>query len=252
MTVPRNGVFYTLDARTGKEALPPRGIGGTAYPSLKQIDLSTLSSTSPAVAESDQAHGRSNARATGFGHGWFPMSYNAQTGLVYISAYEVKEDRRGGQGPALEADGLAARLGDSARGGSGQYRRLCSRRSRQARCVRPHQTTPRWVATLPVEINGGDLDHCRESRFPRRCEWRIRGLCRGYRKEAVVRQDGFRDAIGTRDVCHQWRAVRADAYRDGRWIPVVRASPSDMSTLETNADQRACWHSSSVATRRCR
>ena len=45
MTKPRNGVFYTLDARTGQEALAPRGIGGTAYPSLKQVSLKELETT---------------------------------------------------------------------------------------------------------------------------------------------------------------------------------------------------------------
>jgi quinohemoprotein ethanol dehydrogenase len=155
MTVPRNGVFYTLDARTGREALRPRGIGGTVYPSLKQIDLSALSSTSPMVAESDQAHGRSNPPATGFGHGWFPMSYNAQTGLVYISAYEIKQDRRGGQGPTLEADGLAAR-GDSG-GGSGHYAPYAPIARGKLVAFDPIKQAPRWVATLPVEINGGTL-----------------------------------------------------------------------------------------------
>src|SRR5579862_9346035 len=120
MTVPRNGVFYMLDARIGKEVLPPRGVGGTAYSSLKQIDLSTLSSAGY------QDAGRPRLPATGFGHGWFPMGYNPETGLVYISAYETRGGGPGGRGPTLEADGLgatgaAAGLGGSARGGRLQY-----------------------------------------------------------------------------------------------------------------------------------
>jgi len=115
MTVPRNGVFYMLDARTGKEILAPRGLGGTAYPSLKQIDLSTLSSAGY------QDAGRPRLPATDFGHGWFPMGYNPETGLVYISAYETRGGGSGSRGPTLEADGLrlggeAAGLGGSARG----------------------------------------------------------------------------------------------------------------------------------------
>lgn len=114
MTVPRNGVFYMLDVRTGKELIPPRGLGGTAYSSLEQIDLSTLSSVGY------QDAGRPRVPATGFGHGWFPMGYNPQTGLVYVSAYETRGGGPGGRGPTLEADGLvggeAAGLGGSARG----------------------------------------------------------------------------------------------------------------------------------------
>jgi hypothetical protein len=114
MTVPRNGVFYTIDARTGKEVLPPRGVGGTAYPPLKQFDLSTLSA-------GYQDSGQSRVPATGFGHGWFPMGYDPETGLVYISAYETRGGGSGGRGPTLEADGLgpggeAAELGGSAQG----------------------------------------------------------------------------------------------------------------------------------------
>lgn len=166
MTVPRNGVFYTLDARTGKEALPPRGIGGTAYPSLKQIDLSTPSSISPAVASSDQASGHSNVPGTGFGHGWFPMGYNAQTGLVYISAYEAAiEGAEGtgfepGQGPALEADGLAAKVnsqGGGGRGSNGQYAPYAPLAHGKLVAFDPIKQEPRWMVTLPLEINGGVL-----------------------------------------------------------------------------------------------
>src|SRR5436190_16846263 len=39
MTVPRNGVFYTLDVRTGKTVLPPRGIDGRPVAALSQIDF---------------------------------------------------------------------------------------------------------------------------------------------------------------------------------------------------------------------
>jgi quinohemoprotein ethanol dehydrogenase len=156
MTVPRNGVFYTLDARTGKEVLPPRGIGGTAYPSLKQIDLSTLSS------EGYQDAGRPRLPATGLGHGWFPMGYNPETGLVYISAYETRRGGLGGRGPTLEADGLgprgeAAGLGGSARGGSGQYAEYAPVAHGKLVAFDPIKQEPRWVVTLPVEINGGVL-----------------------------------------------------------------------------------------------
>src|SRR6185295_5731222 len=54
MTVPRNGVFYTLDVRTGKTVLPPRGIDGQSVATLNQIDLATLAASSPSTAASDQ------------------------------------------------------------------------------------------------------------------------------------------------------------------------------------------------------
>jgi quinohemoprotein ethanol dehydrogenase len=143
MTVPRNGVFYTLDARTGTEVVPPRGIGGTAYPSLKQIDLRTLSS------KGYQDAGRPKTPDTGYGHGWFPMGYNPQTGLVYISAYETKA---GGFG-----FGEAAGLGGSAKGGSGQYADYDPVAHGKLVAFDPIKQEPRWVVTLPVEINGGVL-----------------------------------------------------------------------------------------------
>jgi quinohemoprotein ethanol dehydrogenase len=163
MTVPRNGVFYTLDARTGKAILPPRGIDGTVVPALKQIDLSALPSSSPRVAEANQAGSSeeneniSNAPVTSMGHAWFPMGYNAQTGLVYIPAYEILgrgngRERGNGQaptqGPTLEADRLAARDNDQRMGNLAQGKLVA---------FDPIKQEPRWVVTLPLSVNGGVL-----------------------------------------------------------------------------------------------
>src|SRR5262252_2703949 len=80
-------VFYTLDVRTGKTILPPRGIDGQPVGTLHQIDLKALATSSPSAAESDQgavweeAQHTANAPLTSMGHAWFPMGYNAQTGL---------------------------------------------------------------------------------------------------------------------------------------------------------------------------
>ncbi len=156
MTKPRNGVFYTLDARTGKEALPPRGIGGTPYPSLKQVSLRTLES------KGYQDAGRpKNLPGTGLGGGWFPLSYNAQTGLVYISAYEVKGGE-GANGTGLEAGGLAAELarqniGGSAAGANGQYRDYAPLPHGKLVAYDPIKQRPRWIATLPLELNGSPI-----------------------------------------------------------------------------------------------
>ena len=63
MTIPRNGVFYTLDARTGKAILPPRGIDGTAVPALKQIDLNAVPSPAPGAAAGTQTGGAPDENA---------------------------------------------------------------------------------------------------------------------------------------------------------------------------------------------
>ncbi len=157
MTVPRNGVFYTLDARTGKAILPPRGIDGKVVAVPRQIDLSALLSSPSALAEGNQAglsnddRNISNAPATTMGHAWFPMGYNAQTGLVYIPAYETLGRGSGqgrAQGPTLEADRLPAR-------GNGQESGNLARGKLVA--FDPIEQVPRWVVTLPLSVNGGVL-----------------------------------------------------------------------------------------------
>jgi quinohemoprotein ethanol dehydrogenase len=161
MTKPRNGVFYTLDARTGQEALSPRGIGGTPYPSLKQVSLQELETTGYKDAGVPK-----KLPQTGMGGGWFPLSYNAQTGLVYISAYEVKRapggGRAGANGAGLEADGLAAELkrqnlGGSAAGGNGQYQPYAALPHGKLVAFDPIKQRPRWIATLPLELNGSPV-----------------------------------------------------------------------------------------------
>jgi len=150
MTVPRDGVFYTLDARTGKAILPPRGIDGKAVRPLNQIDLSSLSSSSASSAEGNQAN-------TTLGHAWFPMGYNAQTGLVYIPAYETLgrfasqgsgNGRGSAQAPTLEADRLAARDNAQARGNLAKGKLVA---------FDPIKQEARWVKTLPLSVNGGVL-----------------------------------------------------------------------------------------------
>ena len=148
MTVPRNGIFYTLDARTGKAIVPPRGIDGKAVGALNQIDLSSVTSSSAISAEANQPN-------TTLGHAWFPMGYNAQTGLVYIPAYETLgrfSDQGSGRGsaqpPVLEADRLAA--SDDA-----QARRNLAHGKLIA--FDPIKQEIRWAATLPLSVNGGVL-----------------------------------------------------------------------------------------------
>jgi quinohemoprotein ethanol dehydrogenase len=165
MTIPRNGVFYTLDARTGKEVLPPRGIDGAVVRPLKQIDLNALSSSSPDAAQAAQTGGLSeenrtitNATNTSLGHAWFPMSYNAQTRLVYIPSYETlgrfgqgTGNRQGGgraEAPALEADQIGSR-------GAAQANTNLAHGKLMA--FDPIKQAARWVVTLPLSVNGGVL-----------------------------------------------------------------------------------------------
>ena len=75
MTVPKNGVFYVLDAKTGKLL------------SSKRID------GQPAEAATPAGGGRPQP---GPGHNWWPMSYSPVTTLVYIPAHDV---RRGDLAP---------------------------------------------------------------------------------------------------------------------------------------------------------
>jgi quinohemoprotein ethanol dehydrogenase len=146
MTIPRNGVFYTLDAHTGNAILPPRGIDGKAVLPLKQIDLNAVPSAAPGAAAGTQTGGapdenatltwgeasrNNNATgpATSMGHAWFPMGYNALTGLIYIPAYET--------------------LGTSAAQGTLAHGKLVA--------YDPIKQAPRWVATVPLSVNGGVL-----------------------------------------------------------------------------------------------
>lgn len=162
MTKPRNGVFYTLDARTGQEAMPPRGIGGTAYPSLKQVSLKELETTPYKDAGVPK-----NLPIPNMGGGWFPLSWNAATGLVYISAYEVKRssgrgDIEGANGAGLEAGGLAAELsrqniGGSAAGADGKYKPYAELPKGKLVAYDPIRQKPRWIATLPLELNGSPV-----------------------------------------------------------------------------------------------
>jgi len=119
---------------------------------LSQIDLQALAASSPNAAESnhgvvwEEAQRTANVPVTSMGHAWFPMGYNAQTGLVYIPAYETLG---GGstQDPTLEADQLAAKGGH--RSANLAHGKLVA--------FDPIKQTPRWVVTLPLSINSGVL-----------------------------------------------------------------------------------------------
>lgn len=164
MTKPRNGVFYTLDVRTGAEVLPPRGIDGSSFPSLQQLSLKDLETKGYQDAGKPK-----NLPVPGMGGGWFPLSYNAQTGLVYISAYEVKSNapRGGGEvggGPnstGLEANHAAddhdGGATSSVRDSGGKYAPYPPLARGKLVAFDPIKQKPRWISTLPLEINGAPL-----------------------------------------------------------------------------------------------
>jgi PQQ-dependent dehydrogenase (methanol/ethanol family) len=88
MTAPKNGLFYVLDARTGKLVNEPKSIVPVNW--VSRIDMATgrpvlldeakywLKGTQGAVVSPSD---------TG-AHSWMPMSYSPQTGLVYIPTME--------------------------------------------------------------------------------------------------------------------------------------------------------------------
>ena len=68
MTVPRNGTFFLLDARTGKL--------------IAKKDLATAHRRGPGADAADAVQRPSS------GHNWWPMSYDPLTRLVYIPTYD--------------------------------------------------------------------------------------------------------------------------------------------------------------------
>jgi quinohemoprotein ethanol dehydrogenase len=71
MTVPRNGTFYVIDAKSG------------TLIAQKALDGQPRSQAS------------TGRERTISGHNWWPMSYDSLTGLVYIPAYDNVEDAAG-------------------------------------------------------------------------------------------------------------------------------------------------------------
>jgi quinohemoprotein ethanol dehydrogenase len=79
MTVPKNGFFYVLDAKTGK-LLSAKPLVKTTW--ATSIDLQT---GKPVLVPVSQGGGKQWTV-----HNWWPMSYSSLTGLVYIPATDHK------------------------------------------------------------------------------------------------------------------------------------------------------------------
>jgi len=79
MTVPKNGFFYILDASTGKLL--------SAKPIVKVNWATSVDLSTGKAAEVPASQGGGKQWTV---HNWWPMSYNAGTGLVYIPATDRK------------------------------------------------------------------------------------------------------------------------------------------------------------------
>jgi quinohemoprotein ethanol dehydrogenase len=124
MTAPKNGFFYVLDAKTGKLL--------SAKPLVKTVWASAVDLQTGRAVEIPKSAGGGRQWTV---HNWWPMSYNAQTGLVYVPT----TDRRGDAKAAVES-------GES---GVGLEGRLIA--------WDPVSQSARWSVVEQIATNGGVL-----------------------------------------------------------------------------------------------
>jgi quinohemoprotein ethanol dehydrogenase len=124
MTTPKNGFFYVLDAKTGKLL--------SAKPLVKTVWASAVDLQNGRAVEIPKSAGGGRQWTV---HNWWPMSYNAQTGLVYIPT----TDRRANAKAAVES-------GES---GAGLEGRLIA--------WDPVSQAARWSVEEQIATNGGVL-----------------------------------------------------------------------------------------------
>jgi quinohemoprotein ethanol dehydrogenase len=124
MTAPKNGFFFVLDAKTGKLL--------SAKPLVKTVWASSIDMTTGRAVRIPVSQGGDRQWTV---HNWWPMSYNARTGLVYIPT----TDRR--------ADAKAA--SEAGEGGEGLFGRLIA--------WDPVAQSARWSVEEEIATNGGVL-----------------------------------------------------------------------------------------------
>jgi quinohemoprotein ethanol dehydrogenase len=124
MTAPKNGFFYVLEAKSGRLL--------SAKPLVKTVWASAVDLQTGRAVETPKSAGGGRQWTV---HNWWPMSYNAQTGLVYIPT----TDRRADAKAAVES-------GES---GSGLEGRLIA--------WDPVSQSARWSVEEPIATNGGVL-----------------------------------------------------------------------------------------------
>ena len=88
MTAPKNGFFYVLDAKTGK-LVSAKPLAKLAW--ANSIDLKT--------GRADEVPPSAGGGKQWTVHNWWPMSYSALTGLVYVPA----TDRKSASNTAVES-----------------------------------------------------------------------------------------------------------------------------------------------------
>jgi quinohemoprotein ethanol dehydrogenase len=124
MTVPKNGFFYVLEAKTGKLL--------SAKPLVKTVWASSIDLATGRAVETPKSAGGGRQWTV---HNWWPMSYNTLTGLVYIPT----TDRKANATAAVES-------GES---GVGLEGRLIA--------WDPVTQSARWSVEEPIATNGGVL-----------------------------------------------------------------------------------------------
>ncbi len=99
MTAPKNGFFYVLDAKTGKLL--------SAKPLVKTVWASAIDLQTGRAVETPKSAGGGRQWTV---HNWWPMSYNAQTGLVYIPTTDRRADAKAAVESGESGAGLEGRL----------------------------------------------------------------------------------------------------------------------------------------------
>jgi quinohemoprotein ethanol dehydrogenase len=124
MTVPKNGFFYVLDAKSGKLL--------SANPLVKTTWASSvnLETGKPVLIPASAGGGRQWTV-----HNWWPMSYSSLTGLVYIPTTDRRSDTK-----------APAEAGES---GEGLFGRLIA--------WDPVAQSARWSVEEQIAVNGGVL-----------------------------------------------------------------------------------------------
>src|SRR5882724_6783521 len=124
MTAPKNGFFFVLDAKTGKLL--------SAKPLVKTVWASSIDLATGRPVETPASAGGGKQWTV---HNWWPMSYSALTGLVYVPTTD-----RG-------ADVKAA--SEAGEGGEGLFGRLIA--------WDPLAQSARWSVEEEIATNGGVL-----------------------------------------------------------------------------------------------
>src|ERR1700730_7954766 len=99
MTAPKNGFFYVLDAKTGKLI--------SAKPLVKTVWASAYDLQTDKAIEIPKSAGGGRQWTV---HNWWPMSYNAQTSLVYVPTTDRRADAQAAIESGESGVGLEGRL----------------------------------------------------------------------------------------------------------------------------------------------